>query len=76
VLLAFWSPTDEESIEAVASLEKNVAESGDKVKLVKVDMSRKKRIAQRFNVTEIGMGPLCGVGPCVYTSSVPGDNKG
>jgi len=53
VLLAFWSPADEESIEAVARLEQTVAESGDKVKLVKVDMSRKKRIARRYNVTEV-----------------------
>ncbi|TGE37372.1 thioredoxin-disulfide reductase [Desulfosporosinus fructosivorans] len=51
VLLAFWSPVDEESIHAVTRLEKTVAESGHKVRLVKVDMSRKKRIAQRYNVT-------------------------
>jgi len=51
VLLAFWSPADEASIDAVARLEQTVAESGDKVKLVKVDMSRKKRIARRYNVT-------------------------
>ncbi|TEB12371.1 thioredoxin-disulfide reductase [Pelotomaculum propionicicum] len=51
VLLAFWSPADEASIDVVARLEQTVVESGNKVKLVKVDMSRKKRIARRYNVT-------------------------
>ncbi|NLI13665.1 MAG: thioredoxin-disulfide reductase [Peptococcaceae bacterium] len=51
VVLAFWNPADEASIDAVARLEQTVAESGDKVKLVKVDMSRKKRIARRYSVT-------------------------
>ncbi len=53
VVLAFWSPTDEESIGAVAKLEQTVAETGEKVRLVKVDMSRKKRLAQRYNVVKI-----------------------
>lgn len=53
VVLAFWSPTDEKSIGAVAKLEQAVAETGEKVRLVKVDMSRKKRLAQRYNVARI-----------------------
>jgi len=53
VVLAFWSPMDENCIDAVAKLEQAVAESGDKVSLVKVDISRKKRLAQRYNVTNI-----------------------
>lgn len=51
VALAFWNPTDEESIATVAKLEQAVGEVGDRVALVKVDMSKKKRIAQRYNVT-------------------------
>jgi len=53
VVLAFWSPMDENSIGALANLEQAVAESKNKVSLVKVDISRKKRIAQRYSVTNI-----------------------
>jgi len=53
VVLAFWSPMDENSISALAKLEQAVAESAGRVGLVKVDISRKKRLAQRYNVTNI-----------------------
>jgi thioredoxin reductase (NADPH) len=52
VVLAFWDPVVEESIAAISRLDKAAAEIGDRVSLVKVDMSRKRRIAQRYNVTE------------------------
>lgn len=51
VVLAFWNPAAEESITAVSKWEKVVAESGGSVTLVKVDMSRKKEIARRYNVS-------------------------
>jgi len=65
VVLAFWSPADDASIDAVARLEQTVAESGDKVKLVKVDMSRKKRIARRYNVTATPAALLLNAGKVV-----------
>jgi thioredoxin reductase (NADPH) len=52
VLVAFWSPMDETSIEAVSLLEKNMVQF-DNVKLVKVDIYRNQLIASRYNVEEI-----------------------
>lgn len=68
VLVAFWSPNDEESIDAVTALE-IVVGSGDKVNLVKVDISRKKRIAQRFDVTAIPTALLFKEGKAIYKKS-------
>lgn len=51
VLLAFWSPAVEQSIGYVAMLEKTVADVGDKCRLVKVDMSRKKMTSRKYNVS-------------------------
>lgn len=51
VLLAFWSPAVEQSIGYVAMLEKTVADVGDKCRLVKVDMSRKKMTGRKYNVS-------------------------
>ena len=51
MVLVFWNPADDKSITTLFRLEKAVGEAGDKVGLVRVDMSRKKRIAQRYNVT-------------------------
>ncbi|MBN2061401.1 MAG: thioredoxin-disulfide reductase [Deltaproteobacteria bacterium] len=50
VALAFWDPVDEESVAAISSVEQAVAETGGRVSLVKIDMSRKKRMALRYNV--------------------------
>lgn len=53
VLVAFWAPQIEKSIEAVSQLEKMVSEAKDKVKLVKIDTYRNQRVAKRYDVTEI-----------------------
>lgn len=50
VLLAFWSPEQEDSIALMSSLERSISETGHHFKLVKVDISRKKGIAQRYSV--------------------------
>lgn len=52
VLLAFWSPLDGQSLEVVSGLERAVAETGGKISLVKVDLSRKTGIARRYNVVK------------------------
>lgn len=51
VLLAFWNPAHDESIALMSMLERVISETGDKVRLVKVDISRKKRIARDYNIS-------------------------
>ena len=53
VMAVFWAPQDEESIAAVALLEKTAQELGDRVKLVKLDASRSEVAVQRYQVTTI-----------------------
>ncbi|ATW27682.1 thioredoxin-disulfide reductase [Candidatus Formimonas warabiya] len=53
VLVAFWAPQIEASIEEVFKLEKIVSEVNGKVKLVKIDTYRNQRVAKRYGVTEI-----------------------
>ena len=53
VLLAFWSPVHDESLASISMLERVVSEFGDKVRLVKIDISRKNRIARKYNVLKI-----------------------
>jgi thioredoxin reductase (NADPH) len=53
VMAVFWSPQEEESIAAVALLEKTAQELGDRVKLVKIDASRSEVAVQRYQVTTI-----------------------
>jgi len=53
VLVAFWAPQNEASIEAVSQLEKAVSETKGQVKLVKIDTYRNQRVAKRYGVTEI-----------------------
>jgi thioredoxin reductase (NADPH) len=53
VLVAFWAPQIEASIEAVSKLEKLVAGTNGRVKLVKIDTYRNQRVAKRYDVTEI-----------------------
>jgi thioredoxin reductase (NADPH) len=53
VMAVFWAPQDEESIAAVALLEKTAQELGDRVKLVKIDASRSEVAVQRYQVTTI-----------------------
>ncbi len=53
LLMAFWSPVAEGSLELISGLEKAVTETGDKFRLLKVDMSCKKNIAKKYNVTNV-----------------------
>lgn len=50
VALSFWTPTSEACIDAVAKLEQVLEKTPGKVSLVKVDTSRKQRLAQRYHV--------------------------
>ena len=53
VITVFWSPMNEDSIAAVACLEKVVQELGDNIKLVKIDVSRSEMTNKRYHVTSI-----------------------
>ncbi len=53
VLLTFWSPASQESIDLASRLEVLNTAAGGQYKIVKVDVSRKKRVAQKYNVTQI-----------------------
>jgi len=53
LLMAFWSPVVEESLVLIASLEHAIVETGDKFRLMKIDMSCKKNIAEKYNVSQI-----------------------
>ncbi|WP_407310161.1 thioredoxin-disulfide reductase [Desulfosporosinus sp. SB140] len=50
VLMFFWYPTDAQGLSLLSLLEGIVAKLDGKVQLVKVDMSRKKGIAQKYNI--------------------------
>lgn len=53
LLMAFWSPVVEGSLDMISSLEQAISETGDKFRLMKVDMSCKKNIAKKYNVSQI-----------------------
>ena len=53
VLLAFWAPQVEASFAAVGMLEALVEEMNHSVTLVKMDTYRNKKIAARYNITDI-----------------------
>lgn len=53
VLLAFWNPANSECINWLLHLEALASVIEKRVKLVKIDISRKKRLAQRYKVEEI-----------------------
>lgn len=75
VVLAFWTPTSEECIDAVAKVEQAVEKAAGKVSLVKVDTSRKKRLAQRYNVETVPTMLLLKGGKviCDITGDLAGD---
>lgn len=52
VLLAFWNPASSECISLMARLEALTGVVENRIKLVKIDISRKKRLAQRYKVEE------------------------
>ncbi len=53
VFLAFWAPQVEKSFAATGMLEALTEELNHSVKLVKMDTYRNKKIAARYNITEI-----------------------
>jgi len=53
VMVAFWTPQVEESIDAVSRLEQVAGTLNGVVRLVKIDTYRNKRVAKRYGVTEI-----------------------
>jgi len=53
VVLAFWSPLSEVSINKLVLLDKLILERKCNMKLVKVDISRNQRIASKYNVEKI-----------------------
>ena len=52
VVLAFWNPTNPECINMLARLEALASVVEKRVKLVKIDISRKQRLAQKYKVDE------------------------
>lgn len=54
LLLAFWSPFNQFSIDAVSVVEQTLSEFEDTVKLFKIDMYRKQMMAQKHGITEPG----------------------
>ena len=70
VLLAFWSPTNQVSIDALALAEPLLAGCGNRVKLVKIDMYRKTMMARKLNVASPGTFVLLDKGkPCGLVDS-------
>ena len=53
VLLAFWSPQIDKSIEAISLLEKAAGESGGRVKLHKIDTYRNTKTSSSYGVSAI-----------------------
>ncbi len=53
VVVAFWNPTHDESLEALQYLEELGVEKDDNKKLVKIDTYRNDLITDRYNVQEI-----------------------
>ena len=53
VLLAFWEPAARGCIEALARIENSLAPLAARVKLVKIDVSRKKEIARMYGVSAV-----------------------
>lgn len=53
VILSFFNPMMQESLDFNTVLEKVVSESGSEYKIVKVDVSRKKTLVEKYGVTEI-----------------------
>jgi thioredoxin reductase (NADPH) len=54
VLLAFWSPMNEFSINAVARAEQISAEYPGKIRLVKIDLYRRQMLARKYNAQTPG----------------------
>ncbi|MFD1417922.1 thioredoxin-disulfide reductase [Companilactobacillus keshanensis] len=53
VILAFWAPQVEESIDSIAAVDKIVEEKNGAVELVKLDTYRAKKTATQYKVTQI-----------------------
>ncbi len=53
VLMAFWAPQVEESIQAIGVLESVIEKSGNKAALVKTDTYRNKKTSATYQVTSI-----------------------
>lgn len=70
VLLVFWNPVMNECIDLVAKLECLDSITTEQVKLVKVDVSRKKRLAQKYAVEQIPSMLLLNKGKVLKTVSV------
>jgi len=54
VLLAFWTPMNQFSIDAVSRVEQVMDEFEDVVKLFKIDMYRKQMMVQKFGISDPG----------------------
>ncbi len=53
VVVAFWNPTDNDSLDTLQTIEKLGVEEDDNKKLVKIDTYRNTLITERYKVTEI-----------------------
>lgn len=52
VALAFWNPAQDKHIALVSKWETIIGALGEGIKLVKVDISRKKRLAEKYGVSQ------------------------
>ena len=52
ILVAFWDPIIEESMAGLTALDRVVADTGSKCRLVKIDISRKRMIAMKYGISK------------------------
>lgn len=53
VVMVFWNPTQDDSIAMVSRLEATMCGLVDSLNVVKVDVSRKKRLAEKYNIDHV-----------------------
>jgi len=73
VLLAFWNPANSQSITMLSKFEGLDSVINQRVKLVKVDVSRKKRLAQKYNVQETPAALMLDKGQLIKTVTSEAD---
>lgn len=67
VVLLFWNPRQNDCIDAVAAWEAAAAASGRPLKVVKVDVSRKQRLADKYRIDSVPAAVVVNKGKTVKT---------
>ncbi|SFG63327.1 thioredoxin reductase (NADPH) [Desulfotomaculum arcticum] len=65
IILSFFNPMVEESLSFNTVLEKAVSESGDRYKIVKADISRKKTLAEKYGIKAAPAGVVLDKGAVI-----------